>query len=493
MTTRILVGDCRDVLPTLPDQSVQCVVTSPPYFGLRDYGTAYWHGGDAECDHRAPSRFDYPLNPGLGPTGVQTQASNRGSNGTAQYRDTCGKCGAVRIDRQIGLESTVDAYVEALVGIFREVRRILRDDGTVWLNLGDTYVGGGRGAHGGIEGRLRRSVPPQGVGNAYPKSLRPKHTDNISTCTYKHKDLIGIPWRVAFALQADGWYLRSDIVWNKPNPMPESVTDRPTRSHEYVFLLTKRARYFFDAEAVREPHQAASIKRVALPLNTDRQRNYPGAPQTLRMGDEQQMCHPAGRNIRSVWTIATKPYADAHFATFPPALVEPCIKAGTSERGCCPTCGAGWVREVERISTGKSYAVGKSDAKRSQGLATAFSGYDDGSSAPSFRTVGWRPGCTCDGGQWIEDTIPNPAYQDGDEWTPPTITTRRYEPGPNGAPEPVPCVVLDPFGGAGTAGLVADRLGRDSILIELNPEYAALARKRITGDAPMFATVEVER
>jgi DNA modification methylase len=323
MTTRILVGDCRDVLPTLPDQSVQCVVTSPPYFGLRDYGTAYWHGGDAECDHRAPSRFDYPLNPGLGPTGVQTQASNRGSNGTAQYRDTCGKCGAVRIDRQIGLESTVDAYVEALVGIFREVRRILRDDGTVWLNLGDTYVGGGRGAHGGIEGRLRRSVPPQGVGNAYPKSLRPKHTDNISTCTYTHKDLIGIPWRVAFALQADGWYLRSDIIWHKPNPMPESVTDRPTKAHEYLFLLAKSERYYYDADAIAEralqpngdPALTGQVKRAIL-------QDVSASTLGTNQGAET-------RNKRTVWSVATYPFEGAHFATFPRALIEPCILAGS--------------------------------------------------------------------------------------------------------------------------------------------------------------------
>jgi DNA modification methylase len=272
MSIRILQGDCRDVLKTLPYESAHCVVTSPPYFGLRDYG----------------------------------------------------------MSGQIGLEGSPARYIEALVSVFMEIGRVLRDDGTLWLNLGDSYA---------------------------------------------DKALLGIPWRVAFALQAAGWNLRQDIIWHKPNPMPESVKDRCTKAHEYIFLFSKRDRYYFDSEAIAEsaqfPGSAGSIYDRGIPGQIAHKGLNRAEPYTER-------------NKRSVWTVPPLKFRDAHFATFPPDLIEPCILAGCPEGG----------------------------------------------------------------------------------------------------------TVLDPFGGAGTTGLVADRHGRDAILIELNPEYAEMARKRIINDSPLFVDVQ---
>jgi DNA modification methylase len=369
VSVRILEGDCRDVLRTLPAQSVHCCVTSPPYFGLRDYG----------------------------------------------------------VDGQMGLEATPDEFIAGMVAVFCEVRRVLRDDGTLWLNIGESYSSqGGRSVQSGKEfesrsrGRqeLCRSSRFHGIGDI------------------KQKDLIGIPWMLAFALRADGWYLRQDIIWAKPNPMPESVTDRCTKSHEYLFLLSKAPRYYFDADAIKEDcvqdesrpsfrggayinnstfdnaeggkstgtgnirrswkgsefqtgktaeHQLSRSQKVRSPAGW---KTGPGAHGSIHdEGREQEITYAeidaSKRNKRSVWTIATAPFKEAHFATFPPALIEPCILAG------CPIGGT----------------------------------------------------------------------------------------------------VLDPFGGAGTTGMVADRLQRGAILIELNPKYAAIAHKRITGDSPMFAEV----
>jgi DNA modification methylase len=312
MTTTLHQGDCRDVLATLPAESVHCCVTSPPYFGLRDYGVA----------------------------------------------------------GQIGLEPTLDAYVATLVEVFRQVRRVLHKDGTLWLNLGDSYgaqQGNGFNTHAytGGTNRVQTMQAEQG---------------NIKVATgLKPKNLIGIPWRVAFALQADGWYLRSDIIWAKPNPMPESVTDRPTKAHEYLFLLAKSERYYYDTDAIREPQidpDRIQVNKLTRGPSLENGKSW-------RSDGDERGYNPLGRNRRSVWTVATQPFSDAHFATFPPALIEPCILAG------CP------------------------------------------------------PGGT----------------------------------------------VLDPFGGAGTTGLVADRLQRNAVLIELNPKYADMAQMRIHGDAPLFAEV----
>jgi DNA modification methylase len=305
MSYRILIGDCIEQMRTLADQSVNCVVTSPPYFGLRDYG----HEG------------------------------------------------------QIGLEATPDAFVSKLVDVFCEVRRVLRDDGTVWLNLGDSYSGSGKGVWN-VPDEVKRAA---GIKETY----RPSSDPCVKVQTgLKPKDLIGIPWRVAFALQADGWYLRQDIIWAKPNPMPESVRDRCTKAHEYIFMLTKSARYWYDAEAIKEESVTGDIRRPygsqgawdmdgrpkeqrpnGKPRKTDKQRGHSRRHDGFNdrwdgMTKEEQGA--LGRNKRSVWTVATKPYTGAHFATFPPALIEPCILAGCPVGGTVldPFGGSGTTAQV---------------------------------------------------------------------------------------------------------------------------------------------------
>jgi DNA modification methylase len=308
----LYLGDCLQTLRTLPSASVQTCVTSPPYFGLRDYGTAQWQGGSAECDHSGK-----PMSTRAGFNeryfGRESATGNKQDELREPFKAICGKCGAHRIDSQIGLESTPEAYVAKLVDVFREVWRVLRDDGSLWLNLGDSYNGsGGAGGDYGVGG-LKEGQPK------YPGR-------NVNGL--KPKDLIGIPWMVAFALRADGWYLRSDIIWHKPNPMPESVTDRPTKAHEYIFLLSKSASYYYDAEAIREPLSPTASYGGTYRTVTkmDDSRNDKG---TFNAIGKTILPDPNGRNRRSVWTVTTKPYSGAHFATFPPDLIEPCILAGS--------------------------------------------------------------------------------------------------------------------------------------------------------------------
>jgi DNA modification methylase len=271
-------GDCRRILQTLPEQSVNCCVTSPPYFGLRDYSMA----------------------------------------------------------DQIGLEQTPDAYVAELVAVFREVRRALRDDGTLWLNLGDSYAAQG-GAHGGRcdnqTGVGAKRAHAEGAGDQRPR----RAPDSL-----KPKDLIGIPWRVAFALQADSWYLRQDIIWHKPNPMPESVTDRCTKAHEYIFLLSKSARYYFDNKAIEED---AKWERWG---NQTENKKHSGTAGHLGGKTLAELPIRDKKNRRSVWTVSTKPFKGAHFATFPPKLIEPCILAGCPVGGTVldPFSGSGTTGQV---------------------------------------------------------------------------------------------------------------------------------------------------
>ena len=315
MKSTILIGDVRKRLSEIPSESVRTCVTSPPYFGLRDYG----HDG------------------------------------------------------QIGLEQTPEAYVAELVEVFREVRRVLADDGTLWLNLGDSYAGSGKGAN--ADG----SVTATGKQATHKGTTLGTFTKSFTGDGLKPKDLIGIPWRVAFALQADGWYLRSDIIWAKPNPMPESVTDRPTKSHEYLFLLSKSPKYFYDYEAIREEGVIkAGTKGAKGSVERSTTNKVNSRPPEYKVYDGM-------RNKRDVWTINTKPFKGAHFAVMPEALVEPCVLAGSAE---------------------------------------------------------------------------------GD-------------------------TVLDPFTGSGTVAVVANRHGRNFIGTELNPEYAEIARERISKADPLFNEVEV--
>lgn len=333
---QIIQGDCIEGMKTLPDESVHCVVTSPPYYGLRDYGTATWIGGDADCDHVQS------LNQHGG------QRADRNQEGYKKlYKDICGKCGAERIDQQIGLEDTPEAYVERLVNVFREVRRILRHDGTVWLNLGDSYMGGGNYNKTGISQ----------AGGQHITNVRNRRSV-IEASGLKAKDLIGIPWRVAFALQADGWWLRQDIIWHKPNPMPESVTDRCTKSHEYIFLLTKSERYYYDHEAIKEKSKYTwnSAKSfLAGGLRANEGLTSAGGAQWSGTKTHEDI-YKEGRNKRSVWTVATKPYREAHFAVFPPTLIEPCILAGSPTNGVVfdPFTGSGTTAEVA-LKFGRSF------------------------------------------------------------------------------------------------------------------------------------------
>jgi len=332
---RIHQGNVLDRLKDLPDRSIQCVVTSPPYWGLRDYGTATWEGGDKNCDHR----IDRANRKVTKKTNINQNKQNSVSGEFISDGNSCPKCGAIRKDNQLGLEETPEEFVENLVKVFREVKRVLKDDGTVWLNLGDSYYGGGW--KGAALNENSGDIQKAHKGTHCGENIKhdPKHP------IIKTKDLVGIPWRVAFALQSDGWYLRQDIIWHKPNPMPESVTDRCTKAHEYIFLLSKSAKYFYDADAIAEE----SVTQENRPNGVVREREYNyeskrnNNPKTYlsterpkgyfkgKHGDKAFRAVRETRNKRSVWRINTKPYKEAHFAVFPEELPTLCIKAGSKE------------------------------------------------------------------------------------------------------------------------------------------------------------------
>jgi len=300
MSIKIYQGNCLDTLKKIESQSINTCITSPPYWGLRDYGTAEWEGGDKSCDHQGEIMRKHHI-------------SDNKEKPREFFKNLCGKCGAVRKDNQLGLEETPEEFVNNLVEVFREVKRVLRDDGTVWLNLGDSYSSGGRTT---TTNQSLRGDKNYGV-------TRPKPSKGI-----KPKDLIGIPWRVAFALQADGWYLRQDIIWHKPNPMPESVKDRCTKAHEYIFLLSKSVKYYFDNEAIKEDASTVATKRNK--MGEGYQADY---AKGKRFSDGERVWGSTKRNKRSVWTVTTKPFKGAHFATFPMDLIEPCVLAGCPEGG----------------------------------------------------------------------------------------------------------------------------------------------------------------
>ena len=376
----VICSDARRI--PLADGSVHCVVTSPPYWGLRAYG------GD----------------PGM-----------------------------------IGLEPTFDDHLANLVDVFREVRRVLRDDGTLWLNYGDAYAAAGSGG-----GHWNGAKQDSNSGTVHRKG---------PTLGFKPKDLMMMPARVAMALQADGWWLRSEIVWHKPNPMPESCTDRPTSSHEKVFLLTKKPRYFYDADAVREPQAQGTIDRFGnggAPMVAPKKEGGSARKTKQFFESTPEAIMPDGKaNLRNVWKISTHSFSGAHFATFPPALAKRCILAGTSAAGVCAGCGAPWGRQVEKAL--------ETDRKLSN--PEDYEGYDsnnqgsnrvkDGHLRGTYeaKTTGWLPSCTCDAGR-------------------------------------VPATVFDPFGGSGTVGICAEELGRRSVTLDINPEYCTMARERIDAQQP---------
>jgi len=320
MAINILQGDCIESLNKLEDQSINTCITSPPYWGLRDYGTAEWDGGDINCDHKVGRETRGGLS--------DKQKTTKGSFGDEAIKNNqpCLKCGAIRKDSQLGLEETPEEFVENLVNVFKEVKRVLRDDGTVWLNLGDTYS-----SHKDCKSTaqsLAKGTQAE-VAHVIDKGRSvSRNTKKLKQAGLKNKDLIGIPWRVALALQADGWYLRQDIIWHKPNPMPESVKDRCTKAHEYIFLLSKKPKYYYDHEAIKEdakypqgPNSPESIKKGKGEFGMDTR------------GGLSKIGALAKKNKRSVWTVTTKPFKGAHFATFPKDLIEPCVLAGCPEGG----------------------------------------------------------------------------------------------------------------------------------------------------------------
>lgn len=435
MRNEIICGDALAVLKTLPDEYIQCCVTSPPYFGLRDYGTAQWVGGREDCPHVHSLQ------------GNTSQRVNRTYLQQTPEKGTCRLCGARRTDQQIGLEETPEEYIERLVEVFREVRRVLRHDGTLWINIGDSYAGSGKGPTGwnGIGTQQEKQ------GFHSPKVIIPEGC--------KPKDLYGIPWMLGFALRSDGWYLRSDIIWSKPSCMPESVTDRPTNSYEHIFLFAKSEHYYYDATAIAEPAiQAGKVVSLGEKSFSKGQARGAGVNPSGN-GTADTFTVAPTRNKRNVWTINTQPYAEAHFATMPPKLVEPCVLAGSSARAC-EICGAPWQRILERVQFGKTesgttYPDPDMSAFRMSGSRQAYraAGYEN---PPPPKTIGWKPTCQHE----------NQGTGKG--------------------------VVLDPFMGAGTVALVATRHGRDYVGIELNPEYVILSQKRIACVQPDLWTTEGE-
>lgn len=421
----IINVDVLSYLETVPDNSVNCVVTSPPYWGLRDYGTGEWVGGDPNCKHQGRQQSG--------------EKADR-DNGTMRDKNfsVCPKCGAQKQDLQIGLEPTLKEFIEHLVIVFREVRRVLRPDGVCFINMGDSYAStpNGRSAvntkAAGNDDRTFRDKPVNTVGGGY--NLKPK-------------DLCGQPHRLVFALQDDGCFFRDEIIWHKRSPMPESVQDRCTRAHEFVFMLTKEPRYWYDQEAIREPTKTESIERAQRAVS-DHHKNLhiPGQTQhsihkARANGEGYNM--PETRNKRSVWSLTTEPLTYAHFATFPTKLIEPMILVGCPEK-CCAECGKPWKRDMQKQSTEFNQKEGVAQALRNAGAQ------DGGTERvtlgkthlTSRQDLGLSPDCECNAG-----TIPG--------------------------------VVLDPFMGSGTVALVARALKRDYVGCELNPEYMAIQQERL--------------
>ena len=336
---KIEFGDCREIMRKWASQGVkaQTCITSPPYYGLRDYGTAKWEGGDPDCQHSIsmPTKWNDPKR---GTSVLRPEVGHRGGSSS-----NCHLCGAKRIDEQLGLEDTPEDYIKSMVEVFRCVWDVLEDDGTLWVNIGDSYCNS--------NGFARASPEYQREGrNNMPANDR--NLDKLHATGLKTKDLIGIPWMLAFALRADGWYLRQDIIWSKPNPMPESVQDRCTKAHEYIFLLSKSHKYHFDHVAIKEPMKGEPEAR---------DKNAEGYQADYSKGDrfskgERVFGADGMANKRSVWTVNTKPYSGAHFAVFPTELIEPCILAGAPLGGIVldPFMGSGTTAQVAQ-DLGRQY------------------------------------------------------------------------------------------------------------------------------------------
>lgn len=419
----LLQADARAI--PLADESVDCVVTSPPYWGLRDYGVDGQIGLEKELDCLGWATGE------VCPPDGWVLASRRSRGCIYVERERC--------------------FVCEMVAVFREVWRVLKPWGTCWLNLGDKFITNKNGSTG--NSALKGSQSSQ---QAYRRAHGLRSIGVPSGL--KHKDLSGLPWRVAFALQAAGWWLRSDIIWHKPSCMPESTRDRPTMSHEYVFLLSKASRYFYDQDAIREPFKSTEAHRASVtwvqgwasegdhdPEAHATPKSHQGSkfvsPRKLKVhpdtGHGPRLDNPLGRNKRSVWSITTQPRKEAHFATFPEKLAEICILAGTSARGVCPDCGRPWVRKLVKEFVPQDDVSERRGRRCAEGqklmdASNHWGGYPRGTT--SIATTGWEPGCDCDR-------------------------------------EPKVAVVLDPFAGSGTTCRVAEKLGRIGIGLDLSWEY----------------------
>lgn len=348
---KLINGDALAMLKTLPSDSVDCCVTSPPYYALRDYGTGRWVGGDENCDHSAAkvsTRFERMM------TDKSKMQTTSAGTDVKRYKAICPACGAVRVDEQIGLEESPEEYIDRLVGVFHEVKRVLKPTGTCWINIGDSYWGSGSRGFDFENTITEKSKIQAGSKGTIDLSNVPALKGNDGS--YKDKDLIGIPWMLAFALRADGWYLRQDIIWAKTNCMPESVTDRCTKSHEYIFLLTKQPHYFYNADAIRTPISEVSLARVEYGWDSDTPSS--GGVHTKKMGE--RFAPAKGANKRDVWSVNTSggysDYDGAHYASYNPKLIEPCVLAGSPEGGMIldPFNGTG-TTGVVAIKYGRKY------------------------------------------------------------------------------------------------------------------------------------------
>jgi DNA modification methylase len=472
-------------MPELPDESIQMVVTSPPYWGLRKYTgqqDLIWDG-DKDCQHEWGKSIIKNMTGGTAKSTLGEKSGGHAISDEAQLRSIerskysasqgnfCSLCGAWR--GSYGLEPTPELYVHHSVEILREIKRVLRKDGVVFWNIGDSYAGSWGAMSQDINNKEQRAGFVERPPTSFIKSKRLKDDkgrwgggNNPASGVLKPKDLCLIPFRVAIAAQEDGWWVRSDIIWSKNNPMPESVRDRPTNSHEYIFMLTKNADYYWDMEAVRENLTQSSLNRLSQNIeNQNGSDRIPGkisGPMKACASDwhgskfqdgKNKLLHPEcqevdrderpGRNMRSVWEFPTQGYKDAHFATFPETLPERCIKAATSEAGCCSKCGKPWERIVER----KGGSIGKGswvdhNLDESAGKSRS-TGAPHGGAIKDYqtKTIGWEPSCKCS------------------------------------AP-PQPSLVLDPFAGSGTTLFVAARMGRNSVGYELSEEYCRLIVNR---------------
>jgi DNA modification methylase len=439
MGIKILKGDCLETLKSLDEQSINTCVTSPPYWGLRDYGTGEWVGGDPDCLHKSAKKNADKTG---GFTGKRIRKIGGSENNKyLKHKKNCPDCGATRKDNQLGMEDTPEEFVENLVRVFKEVKRVLRDDGTVWLNLGDSYYNyrPGKG----------QSLSKQSVSNTDQDLPQDCARRGNKIAGLKEKDLVGIPWRVAFALQADGWYLRQDIIWHKPNPMPESVRDRCTKSHEYIFLLSKNPKYYYDNEAIKED----SIYHGKDKRSDKGNIRYEGKRTNNKDTKAQQSfvtINPK-KNKRSVWTITTKPYKEAHFATFPTDLIEPCVLAGCPEE-ICVDCGKPYKRVMQKpkqLEIERNKRSGLDDRK----VGGVLDKYNREN--PPI-DLGLQKQCDCETNETKGGTV------------------------------------LDPFGGSGTTGVVASKHNRNAVLCELNEGYIDIAEKRLNDGFDIFSSDGLE-